>query len=152
TYYDYIDSLILDPLGMENTGYRIDFQDDRLATGYMRDPQDPEAPLQPADPFTPIMGNSAGGGYSTLDDLYRFVKAFYAGELLDREGMVLTTTHFERSVGEMKGLLLGGGAPGANSIIDYDIDADLLIIVLSNYDPPGAEEAARTIRGLILKP
>jgi hypothetical protein len=39
---------------------------------------------------------------------------------------------------------VGGGAPGVNAAVE--LEGRWAIIVLSNYDPPAAEEVARNVR------
>lgn len=150
TYYDYIQEIIFSPLNMVNTGYSIDFSDPNLAMGYTMQHEDESiSDVKPNIDLTPVMGNSAGGGYSTLEDLRIFIKAWYEGKLLNSEMTIFGLTAFERTTGEPSGMLLGGGGPGTNAIIDYDPKNKLLVITLSNYDPPSAQTASKNIRDIL---
>lgn len=152
TYYDYIQEIIFSPLNMVNTGYSIDFSDPNFAMGYTMQHEDESiTEMKPNIDLTPVMGNSAGGGYSTLEDLRIFVEAWYEGKLLNSEMTVYGLTAFERTTGEPSGMLLGGGGPGTNAIISYDIANRLLVITLSNYDPPAAQTTSSNIRDILFK-
>ncbi|MGH9842297.1 MAG: hypothetical protein ACREEM_26395 [Blastocatellia bacterium] len=43
---------------------------------------------------------------------------------------------------------MAGGAPGINAVLETEVNG-YTIIVLSNYDPPSAEEMSKQIRKLI---
>jgi len=52
--------------------------------------------------------------------------------------------------GEIKkdyGFGIAGGSPGVNGVMEFEGAYDL--IVLTNADPPNAEELARALRGLL---
>ncbi len=150
TYYDYIQKIIFDPLNMDNSGYNIDFSDPNLAMGYTRQHEDESiTELTTNIALTPKMGNSAGGGYSTLEDLRKFLRAWYEGKLLNTEMTIYGLTAFERTTGEPSSMLLGGGGPGTNAIINYDMSNRLLVITLSNLDPPTAQLASKNIRDIL---
>jgi len=125
-YYSYVRKNIYEPAGMKDSDW---FEKDKLppntAIGYT------DQDRQPNYASLPGRGSSAGGGYSTLRDLFSFVKAMKKG--------VVTTPDFQPD-----GLGIAGGAPGMNAILDSG--RDYVLVVLSNYDPPTAERAARQIR------
>lgn len=80
-FRDFVRQNILDPLGMEQTSYDpygVDFPD--KATGYDDITVDPPIPsaiyAHPSIPFT------AGGMYSTIEDLYRWDQALYTEALV----------------------------------------------------------------------
>ena len=127
SYYDYVRTKIYAPAGMVDTdSYESDAIVSRRAVGYTRGgmhaPKD--APLRANTYTKPKKPSSAGGGYSTGMDLLRFTKAF------------------KREIGD--GMGFGGGAPGMNAVVE--IEGDLAIIVLSNYDPPAAQAVAQNVR------
>jgi hypothetical protein len=43
------------------------------------------------------------------------------------------------------GLGIAGGAPGINSILEWDPRSGTTVIVLTNFDPPTAGQVARRI-------
>ena len=124
-----------------------------MASGYTRlslDGSDgPDRQVAPADPVTgwrnniyaaPARGSSAGGGYSTASDLLKLGAALESGALLnqrDTAGVV------------GPGIGVAGGAPGVNADLEIDPQSGYMLVVLSNYDPPAAEDVAKTIRGWI---
>lgn len=47
---------------------------------------------------------------------------------------------------QSEAIAIAGGSPGVNAVFEYDPKKDDVIIVLSNYDPPSAEDVAEQIR------
>lgn len=138
TYYDYVREHIYKPAGMANTdAYEVDANVPNMATGYTRrsgrggDERINNVYTKPA------RGSSAGGGYSTAEDLLRFAQALEKGKLLD-------AAHSRQMFGRLG---VAGGAPGINAILDGGQPGGYTVIVLSNYDPPSAENVAAKIRG-----
>ena len=80
----------------------------------------------------PAKGSSAGGGYSTAEDLLKYTIALGKGVL--------------RHPDAGGGMGIAGGAPGLNAALDWDPRSGYAVIVLSNYDPPAAERVARQVR------
>jgi len=134
-YYSYVKKNIYQPAGMKDSDW---YDKDKLPPGTAIGYTYEDRPVltsadkrNPNYPTLPGKGSSAGGGYSTLGDLHAFVKAMKRG--------VVTTPDFQPD-----GLGVAGGAPGMNAILDSD--PNYVVVVLSNYDPPTAEKAARQIR------
>lgn len=73
TYETFLQENIFDPLAMADTGY--DHNRDDLATGYINQFREADY-LDMSAPF------AAGGLYSTVEDLYRWVRAVQADELV----------------------------------------------------------------------
>jgi CubicO group peptidase (beta-lactamase class C family) len=129
SYYDYVRENIYSPAGMTNTdAYETDHPVENLATGYMGADRNIENTL-----VHPVKGTAAGGGYSTAEDLLKFINAIHGNTLLSAEGSR-----------QFRGMGIAGGLSGLNAAIEDDI-AGHTIIVLSNYDPPIAERLARGI-------
>lgn len=135
SYYDYVRERIFKPAGMENTdSYEVDADVPNLATGYWRN----EKGDRVSNVYTkPARGSSAGGGYSTAEDLLKFTFALRNNKLLNAD--------------QMKRLLPGalgiaGGAPGINAELEIDPGSGYTVIVLSNYDPPSAANLSQQIR------
>jgi CubicO group peptidase (beta-lactamase class C family) len=145
SYYDYVRQHIFEPAGMSASGY---FTPDEIvadrAVGYTRggarrEPS-PDAPLTSSIYFLPGRGSSAGGGYSNAADLLRYAQALRAGKLGGRD--------FFAGNG---GIGIAGGAPGTNAVFEDDWSTGWTIVVLTNLDPPAAEEMGRTARGLVAR-
>jgi hypothetical protein len=102
----------------------------------------------------PGRGSSAGGGYSTAGDLLRFANALREGRLLSPAWTRWMFTG-ERPGGAASaapatgGFGFAGGAPGLNALLEIDLDSGFTLVVLSNYDPPSAEDLGRRIRRLL---
>ncbi len=138
---------VLDPAGMTATGAAPETEAlARRAKGYMRDPRDGRTWVSNADTL-PWRGSPAGGGYSTVGDLLRFAQALQAGKLLSKAMLAEATR--EQQPGYGYGFGVGGegatrrfghngGAPGMNGDLRIFPALGLVIIALSNVDPPTA--------------
>ena len=98
-------------------------------------------------PTLPWRGTAAGGGYSTVGDLYRFATALQSGALLSDS--LLTEATRQQAGGYGYGLGLdgegalrsfghGGGAPGMNGDLRIYPELGYVIVALGNVDPPAA--------------
>ena len=85
SYFDYVRENIYEPAGMENTDHLMaDMPAENVASGYTRNWDGKEHPNEPRrnNIYTrPARGSSAGGGYSTADDLLKLVLALKADRL-----------------------------------------------------------------------
>jgi hypothetical protein len=132
SYYDYVREHIFKPAGMRDTdSYAIDENVPNRAM-----PITKRGELQ-----MPGRGSSAGGGYSTAGDMLRFANALSANKLLSPKW-----TDFIFHGGPEHNLGVAGGAPGINTTLL--IEPPYTLVVLSNFDPPAAEEIARAARPL----
>ena len=124
SYYDYVREHIFKPNGMTSTdSYALDDVVPRRATGYSRR----DGAAIHANIYTlPGRGSSAGGGYSTAEDLLRLVMS------LPKQG---------------GGFGIAGGSPGVNAAVEAA--GDWQIIALANYDPPAAEEVVTNVRKML---
>ena len=142
-YGDYVRDNICLPAGMEATAHLdADVPTPGVANGYTRnwDWNDHESQARRANLYTrPVRGSSAGGGYSTAMDLYRFAMALKAGKLLGP----LAHEWFDGPQA------YAGGAPGINAELDMDTVPGWTIVVLANYDPPAANQIAQKINILL---
>jgi D-alanyl-D-alanine carboxypeptidase len=135
TYDDYVQQHIFAPLGMTDTAaYDSDAVVPKRATGYTRR----DGTLRTNIHTRPQRGSSAGGGYSTVPDLLRFTRDV---------AKVLTPESFNRLIGNHPGVGWAGGSPGVNAVVE--MEGPYTVIVLSNYDPPAAEEVSRNLRKLM---
>jgi CubicO group peptidase (beta-lactamase class C family) len=133
-YYTYVREHIFKPAGMTRTGsFAVDSLPPNTAIGYTRGDENAplSTPLRPNSQELPGRGSSAGGGYSTAQDLVRFVQAL-------REQRIPN--------GVPAGLGIAGGSGGMNAVVEGDLPGGYDLIVLANLDPPAAERVARMTR------
>jgi CubicO group peptidase (beta-lactamase class C family) len=158
TYYDYVHEYIFNPIGMEHTAY---YQADDIvpnrASGYTRSGWTTGEAASAALPLTnnfymhAARGTSAGGGYSTVEDLLKFACALESGEL--------RLPNFEAPPGPQPGTgqppqsgsrTIGGGAPGVNAALGMNVAGVYTVIVLANLDPPSANAVAEQISAWLI--
>lgn len=143
SYYDYVRERIFKPLGMMDTdSYAIDEETPNIATGYTRHRDDenlPDSVERRSNVETlPARGSAAGGGYSTAGDLLKFVLA------LQNNTISLPPEKGETDAG-VPAFAFAGGSPGVNAVIASFPQQGYVLVVLSNYDPPSAEELEKKI-------
>jgi CubicO group peptidase (beta-lactamase class C family) len=160
SYYDYVAEHVYRPAGMALTASLP--EDEAVpgrSVGYTRrPPRGAGAGASPQErrPNTdtlPYRGTSAGGGYSTVEDLLRFANALESHKLLDAQHTELLVTgkvdtgggekyaygFGNRSYGDMQCFGHGGGAPGMNGDLEICPESGYVVAVLSNFDPPVAQ-------------
>ena len=93
---------------------------------------------------SPWSAHPAGGGYSTVGDLYLFATALQEGKLLGPSLLKEASSDqshqgygFGFNVSKEGGFGHGGGAPGINGEMRI-LPAGYVVIVLANMDPPSA--------------
>jgi D-alanyl-D-alanine carboxypeptidase len=130
-YYKYVRENIFKPCGMLATdSFARDADVANLAKGYtLEGGKGPARVLNHAT--LPGRGSSAGGGYSTAEDMLKYVLA-----LKDKKLFLPDIA---------AGLGIAGGAPGINSVVEWDPRTGYIIIVLTNFDPPTAGDTARQV-------
>jgi D-alanyl-D-alanine carboxypeptidase len=158
-YETYIADHVYGPAGMTASGF-VKRGDASVARGYFA--TDAEGrPLMGGRTGTfgftpPRRGNPAGGGYSTVTDLFRFARALGGGRLLDqRMTDYMTTGVFsgrasgfglrEQLSGTRRFVGNGGGAPGVNAEFRFEPAGDFTVVVLSNSSPPAATQLLTAI-------
>ena len=139
-----------------------------LAMGYTRvnpgGQPDPNAPRRENTQMRPQKGSSAGGGYSTVGDLLKFVMALQSHKLLSKKFTEIVTTG-KIEVGGVVGTyaygfgdkvfngkhIIGhnGGSAGIAANLDIFPELGYTSIILSNYDPPAMMPVMMKIRELI---
>lgn len=151
-YYTYVRENIFKPAGMTNTdSYEMDAVIPNIATGYTH-PEGDEKNWISNIYSSPKRGSSAGGGYSTAEDLFKFIHALRNGKILSPKYSAWMLTRDlpatdpqlpikDGSIG------IAGGAPGINSVVDYDSKSGNIVIVLCNLDPPAAMEVSKKMKG-----
>jgi D-alanyl-D-alanine carboxypeptidase len=156
SYYDYVRKHIFEPAGMHATDSLPETDKVNLrSVGYMRKGKS----LMPNSDTLPWRGTSAGGGYSTVGDLFRFAQALSAGKLLKPELFAEMTSkqaagrNMPPDAGYGFGMMVsegpegkryghGGGAPGMNGELRVFPRTSTVVVVLANLDPPVASELA----------
>jgi CubicO group peptidase (beta-lactamase class C family) len=140
TYFDYVQDHIYKIAGVGNTSHlEADVPAENVASGYTNnwDENDHPGEHRRNNIYTrPARGSSAGGGYSTVDDLLKLVVALKENKL--------SAPKVSEEINQ-QGIAIAGGAPGINAMVETNPETNYTIIVLSNYDPPAAEKIARKI-------
>jgi D-alanyl-D-alanine carboxypeptidase len=156
SYYDYVREHVYAPAKMTATGSEP--ESERVAdrsVGYLRGPDG----LKPNVDTLPPRGTSAGGGYSTAEDLLRFADALQSHRLLSAASTQLLLTgkvrtdpramyaygFSERNYNGIHSFGHGGGAPGMNGELAMLPGSGHVVVVLANLDPPAAGELANFI-------
>jgi CubicO group peptidase (beta-lactamase class C family) len=153
SYYDYVQQHIYEPAGMTRSG---SLPEDRAVAdrsiGYMKPPG--QTAWLPNTDWLPYRGTSAGGGYSTVEDLARFAHALLSHKLLSPDSTELLITGkvkarpgaryaygFEdaRDADGNGWVGHGGGAPGMNGDLKIYPESGYVVAVLANMDPPAAQ-------------
>jgi CubicO group peptidase (beta-lactamase class C family) len=130
-YYTYVRKNIFEPCGMRATdSYEKGKGVPNLALGYTRREESGDVRVV-NDATLPGRGSSAGGGYSTAEDMLKYILAFDEGKI------------FLPDIAN--GLAIAGGAPGISSDVEWDRRSGYIVIVLTNFDPPAASRVARQI-------
>lgn len=150
SYYDYVAKNVFAPAGMSNTA---SLPEDQPIPGrpvaYMKR----KGSWVSAADTLPYRGTAAGGGYTTVGDLFKFAQALQDGKLLPGRLLVDATTphdhsgHYGYGFGvDGKGMLQNyghnGGAPGMNGVLTIYPALKRVVVALSNYGPPAAEDIA----------
>ena len=162
-----LDDLVFKPAGMPNTGlWPVTAIVPNRAHGYHHAEDDPLGlgPRYSNEQFLGYGANGSGGEYSTVDDMFAFLRAIANGKLLGpamTKDMLTPRIVFAGSPRPSKygyGVDLsscgnhpifgheGGGANSGVSSLAYRVlDRDWTIVVLSNYDPPAAGDLTFSI-------
>jgi CubicO group peptidase (beta-lactamase class C family) len=144
SYYDYVRTKIFKPAGMTATDSLT--EEDKVpnrSVGYFK----PAGKWEPNTDTLPWRGTSAGGGYSTVGDFFRFAQALESGKLISKEMLAKATTPNLEGYGfgfdlNGEGPLWsyghGGGAPGMNGEFRVYPRLGTVVVTLANLDPPAA--------------
>lgn len=146
SYYDYVRENIFQPLGMTNTEY---FESDKfntnVAQGYTTEGIGGGKNERRNNVYSrPLRGSSAGGGYSTVEDLLKLSVAWQTGKVFIPQGdpLIPVDPNAPKSMG------IAGGAPGLNAVLEVNSRTGYTIVVMSNYDPPSAIEVGKKLRSI----
>jgi D-alanyl-D-alanine carboxypeptidase len=156
SYYDYVREHVYGSAGMTSSGSEPeDVKVPYRSVGYTR-MGGPE--LRPNIDTLPYRGTSAGGGYSTVEDLLKFANALGNHKLVNPEFTDMLTTGkvdargsryafgFEdQMINGVRCFGHGGGAPGMNGDLEICLGLGYVIAVLANMDPPAAGHVSEFI-------
>jgi len=151
SYADFVQQNIFTPLGMKDSGYDSNSAIiERHAAGYAPGKNGPEN----AGFVNMTVPLSAGGLYSTTEDLLRWEQGLFGGKLLSPASLAKMTTPFKEdyafglgvsSQGGHKAITHDGGIQGFNTSMIYYPDEKLVIEVLANINGPAAGQIAAAL-------
>lgn len=149
SYYDYVHDHIFVPAGMTSTA--SDPEDQAVSDRSVGYTKMDSAEWRPNTDTLPYRGTSAGGGYSTVEDLARFAAALAGNKLLNAHFTELLTTgkpgtpdnsyaygFGDHKINGTRCFGHGGGAPGMNGALEICPSVGYVVAVLANMDPPAA--------------
>ncbi len=150
SYYDYVREHVYVPAGMTSTASEPeDHADPERSVGYTK--MDGGEQWKPNTDTLPYRGTSAGGGYSTVEDLLKFANALQENKLLNAHYTELLTTgktdtpngryaygFGDHPINGTRCFGHGGGAPGMNGSLEICPGPGYVVAVLANMDPPAA--------------
>ena len=147
-YYDYVRTKVFQPAGMTSTDSLPETEKVmNRAIGYMKS----GSSWAPNTDTLPWRGTAAGGGYSTVGDLFRFAQALESGKLISKAMLAEATKAQTEGYGygfgidgegELRSYGHNGGAPGMNGDLRIFPQLGTVIVSLSNLDPPAASRLA----------
>lgn len=142
-YEKAMDKYILEPIGLENTGYAGSSTIvENLADGYINTP----AGFQKAPYIHSSAAFSAGMMYSTVKDLFKWTRSLYAGEVIQSDEYFINMITpqkedygfgifiGEQRIGNHQELVFGhaGTINGFSAQLTYLSDSDYTIIIMDN--------------------
>jgi len=159
SYYDYVQEHVYKPAEMTWSGSQPEEEVvSGRAIGYMR--AQGTGGWIPNTDTLPYRGTSAGGGYSTVGDLFRFANALLSHKLLSANSTNLLITGKVSGGGAGKYAYgfedlrdkdgngwvgHGGGAPGMNGDLKIYPKSGYIVAVLANMDPPVAQQISELL-------
>jgi CubicO group peptidase (beta-lactamase class C family) len=151
SYADFVQQNIFTPLGMKDSGYDSNSAViERRAAGYAPGKNGPEN----AGFVNMTVPLSAGGLYSTTEDLLRWEQGLFGGKLLSPASLAKMTTPFKQDYAFGLGVSTAnghkviehdGGIQGFNTSLIYYPDEKLVVAVLANINGPGAGQIAASL-------
>ena len=156
SYYEYLKRNIFQPAGMTSTDSLPESESvSHRSVGYMEH----NGTWRSNAETLPWRGTAAGGGYSTIGDLFLFAEALESEKLIPEKVLSEATKAQSRRSGQRSmrrgyGFALqgeglgrryghGGGAPGMNGVLYIYPEIGYVVICLSNFDPPAASRLVR---------
>jgi len=174
SYYDYIRDHIFRVANMNDSGFDLIPPPTNLAIGYtLRDLTDSKFKLKQAkrrnnQSILPTKASPGAAAYSTAGDLIRYGTALLSHRLLSDEGTnnllrgKIATNEggahaqyaygfFDGRVGTTRVVNHGGTGPGIDVAFDLYPEPGYVVVILSNYDPPAAQQIRDELRIMIAK-
>ena len=167
-YFEYMRRHVFAPAGMNDTdSWAADDPVAGLATGYTRQTDGTDHGVGPwrSNLFLhSAQGCAAGGGYSTVGDLHRFVVALWGDRLVEPETRA-RLHHEVAGLGDARGYGLGfgirgegplrnighnGGAPGISADYRHYPELGVTVAVLANIDG-GARQLPTEVEALLAR-
>jgi CubicO group peptidase (beta-lactamase class C family) len=145
-YADYLQREIFTPLGMSGSGIAAD-ADTATPMSRMQGPGAPplDAPA-PMRGFPEFDGTPAGDSVSTIDDLLALGRALVSDRLISE---ATKAAIFPRRQGAAWRIGQAGGRPGGNTYFMAYPESGAILVVLTNYDPPGGELMGEALSGVL---
>lgn len=154
SYAHFVQENIFQPLGMVNSGYDSNSAiTQNRASGYTHD----QNGIVNAGYINMTIPLSAGGLYSTTEDLLRWEQGLFGGKLLSPASLKRMTTPFKgdygfglviRSVNGHEEIRHAGGIEGFNTMLAYYPEDKLTVIVLANMNGSAPQEIASDLHTL----
>ena len=151
SYAHFVEDNIFKPLGMADSGYDSNSAIiQNRASGYSEG-QNGMVNAGYIDMTIPL---SAGGLYSTTEDLLRWQQGLFGGKLLSPASLKKMTTPFKNdygfgltihSVNGREEITHGGGIEGFNTALAYYPDDKLTVVVLGNVNGSAPQEIASNL-------
>lgn len=148
TYQKFLNDNIFTPLGMKDSGYDSNTAIVlRHASGYVHKP----AGFEHAGFINMTIPFSAGGLYSTTEDLLKWEQGLFGGKVLNPASLKKMTTPFKHNyafglqVENRNGRKVidhGGGIEGFNTELEYFPKDQLTVAVLGNVNGPAPTQIA----------
>lgn len=165
-YFTYVREHIYEPAGMFHTdAYEMDRSIPNLAIGYthLNNNGEHEAGPRRNNLFmTTVKGGPAGGGFSTIEDLFKFSLAISSHRLLspestatllagrvarpDKPGIIYAYGWQNETINGYRIVGHSGGAPGISAQFDLYLNLGYTAVVLANYDNIIAPRIASILR------
>lgn len=158
SYADFVRERLFEPLGMGRTTYgRGDAADGDVADGLF---EAPDGRFRAAPRFHPSLGFSAGGIFSTVEDLGRWDQALEEGRVLSASSRA---EMFAAGKGDFglgwlilktwgrKDIAHGGGAPGYGAWIERWPEDGVFVAVLSNLGGAPVGEIGRSLAAILFR-
>ncbi len=164
SYYEYVRENVYAPAGMSSTASLA--EDENVPGRSIGYTSFGGGTVHSNVDTLPYRGTSAGGGYSTVEDLQRFASALMNHKLLNAEYTDLLTTgkvdtprggryafgfFDDGAEGGARHFGHGGGAPGMNGELQIYPQSGYVIAVLANLDPPAASRVSEFIANRLPK-